>query len=102
MLQIFKHDCRKVTELIRELKLGGDTFYRHKDTLVKAGLIRQISDKNSKIHTVRFELTYVGFRVAILLDQLSDTIEELENMMIMSQEQLANVPALSVESRLKI
>jgi DNA-binding transcriptional ArsR family regulator len=75
LINLRKHDHKFITELIRALKLGGDTFYRHKQALVEGGLIREIVNKDSRIRTVRLELTCEGTQVAILLEELAVMLE---------------------------
>ena len=67
-----------VTQLIRDLRLGGETFYRHKEFLISARLVKQIRVKYSKVRIVHLELTDRGTEVAILLEKIADLLEPMQ------------------------
>lgn len=76
LLVIYKHAPQSITEMMRALRLGGDTFYHHKKALVETGLIREVPGRDSRIRVVRLELTNQGVEAASLLDKLSAVLNE--------------------------
>ena len=80
LIKIHKHNYLSVTELIRDLKLGGETYYRHKEALIDWGLVREVVRRNSKVRTVKLELTKKGSQVTILLEELSTMLSETQSV----------------------
>lgn len=76
LLVVYRHGPQSITEIMRSLKLGGDTFYRHKEALVRSALIREVASRDSRIRVVKVELSNRGIGVATLLDKISALLNE--------------------------
>lgn len=75
MLALHSHAATSVTDIIRILKLGGDTFYRHKQVLARAELIRETAVRKTRTRTIYLELTDNGAKVAVHLERIAELLE---------------------------